>query len=104
MSHSKGFLAGTCPGKMVKYRSASEGYQQYKCGRCGKVERRKVRPCFLFHSWEKVGAQNHGRQRYKCRRCDTRETRNGTSCFLFHSYHGCKKNRKPHCQKCNRTR
>ncbi len=89
MSHSKGFLSGTCPGNFRNHgRPREQGdhmVQQQKCPRCGHVRDKRVRPCFLFHQWGSWGRTTKTfRQTRKCTRCGTKQTRQVPACFLWH--------------------
>jgi len=53
MSHSRGWFKPACKGNYKKRGKARDGYQQWWCGRCGKVILKKVRPCFWQpHRWK----------------------------------------------------
>lgn len=49
----------TCGGKWTKNGRKVYGVQQFKCSKCGRLENRKVKPCFMFHQykWDKRNAK-----------------------------------------------
>jgi hypothetical protein len=113
MSHSKGFLAGTCPGSYRNHgRVQDDGpdhkKQQQRCGRCGKVRWKRVRKCWMFHQYRDSGKAREGVQKQKCARCaDKREVpakRCGGLLWSGCSWHRCREQREIHCRFCARTR
>ena len=110
MSHSKGFLSGTCPGNYRNYgRSVPDGdhmKQQQKCGRCGKVRWKRVRKCLLFHHYVNKGEASHGYQKQKCDKCGWGNSARVTGCGILRScsWHQCDKIVGLHCRRCGRGR
>jgi hypothetical protein len=106
MSHSKGFLRGTCPGNLKKSGRPRDGQQTFKCGRCGLLKQKRVRPCFLFHDYQNSGKVDHGGQKQKCAKCgDTRKaTVRGCGILRSCQYHNCDKVTGLHCRRCGRGR
>jgi len=105
MSHSRGFLRGTCPGTLRKSGRAHDGIQQWKCGRCGAVYNKKVRACWR-HQFENSGEPDHGRQKQKCAKCGRRTTAQVSACGFLQRcrYHRCDKVTGLHCRRCGRGR
>jgi hypothetical protein len=64
------------------------GTVQEKCGTCGRLRSRRVRPCWLWHSYANAGRARYGVQPQACRRCgDEREVR-ARPCLLLHRWSG----------------
>jgi transposase-like protein len=107
MSHSKGFLSGTCPGNFRKYGRPHDGIQQWRCARCGKVRNKRAPRCLLSHQWKDHGQGDHGYQKQKCEKCGYKRAQRFTGCGMFRScrWHMC--DRMPgilHCKVCARSR
>lgn len=106
MSHSKGFLRGSCPGNLKKYGRAHDGIQQHRCSRCGTVKNKAVRKCFLFHHYVNSGKPDHGHQKQKCDRCGNPNQAFLRGCGFLRAcrYHQCDKVPGLHCARCGRGR
>jgi hypothetical protein len=106
MAHSKGFLQGSCPGTWQNVGRKKDGYRQQKCSQCGRLRRKKVRPCFMFHDWQNTGQPNHGKARQKCGKCAETRPAYVSSCGIFRlcRWHNCEKAEGMHCARCGRKR
>jgi len=107
MPHSKGLFSGSCPGKLVRQGSPRDGYQLWKCGKCGQVQRKRVRKCVFFHDWQKSGRPDHGHQRMKCDKCGDTQDQYVSGCGRLlgrHAFHNCKKVPGTHCRYCAQRR
>jgi hypothetical protein len=106
VSHSKGFLSGTCPGNYRKRGRPREVHgtmlQQYTCGKCGKVKDKRVRRCLFGHRFENKGQPDHGYQKQKCSRCGHGNAARVTGCGFFRqcNWHNCSRIPGLHCKRC----
>jgi hypothetical protein len=70
MSHGRGFLHKKCPGNFKKYQKRKEGWQQYKCSRCGQLQRKKVAECwFGLHTYPMHRPRKNGTVNVRCKTC-----------------------------------
>lgn len=58
-----------CPHRWKKYGRKRKGYQQYRCGKCGRLKMEKVRKVrFCMHRW-KLDRRRKGGNKLICRKC-----------------------------------
>lgn len=55
-----------------KYGRKKDGYQQFRCTKCGYVKQKQVRPCLLGHRWKRDRRMAKGV--IKCRVCGITRT------------------------------
>lgn len=64
------------------------GIVQEKCGNCGRLRNRRVRPCLLWCSWKNDGRPGYGVQQQACRRCGSQREVRARRCLLMCRYSG----------------
>lgn len=107
MSHSKGLFSGTCPGNFRKSGRPRDGMQTWKCGRCGRLKKKKAPRCWFRHNFQNHGKPDHGYQKQKCGKCGHGNAARVTGCgrWLFNtcSFHRCSRITGTHCRKCGQS-
>ena len=64
------------------------GTVQERCGNCGRLRERRVRPCWLWHAWADDGRPAYGTQAQACTRCGTGREVRVRPCWFFHRWSG----------------